>query len=148
MKPADRQLISEKAKSFIFDTLMEHRDLTVADVLSVLGELAAGDAAAAPKPKRPKGKAASTAKSAPASSTPPPPRKGNVVTRTKAGREAFDKAILAALAKLGPNARAVKIRGEVGGTAAQVRTALNRLIEDGKATFDGKASATTYSLKA
>ena len=38
------------------------------------------------------------------------------------------------------------VKAKVGGTSLQVRTAINRLIEQGKVTFEGKARGTKYSV--
>jgi predicted ArsR family transcriptional regulator len=40
---------------------------------------------------------------------------------------------------------AQQVRAQVGGTPLQARKALNRLIEDGRLSFKGKARATKYS---
>ncbi len=73
---------------------------------------------------------------------------GKVNTRTQAGREAYDKAILEALNELGGGpVSGAKVKARVGGTPLQARTALNRLIETGAVTFEGKARGTKYSLK-
>jgi hypothetical protein len=37
------------------------------------------------------------------------------------------------------------LRRKVGGTALQVRTALNRLIEAGRINYEGRARATRYT---
>ena len=73
---------------------------------------------------------------------------GKVNTRTQAGREAYDNAILEALKELGGGpVSGAKIKAWIGGTPLQARTALNRLIEAGTVTFEGKARGTKYSLK-
>ena len=82
----------------------------------------------------------SASKAKPASGTRSPN------TRSAAGRAAFDEAVLAALKQLGgEQIAAVDVRAEVGGSAAQVRSALDRLIEAGKVTFEGRTRATRYS---
>ena len=64
------------------------------------------------------------------------------------GVRAYDKAILEALTELGGGpVSGAKIKARVGGTPLQARTALNRLIEAGTVTFEGKARGTKYSLK-
>lgn len=68
-----------------------------------------------------------------------------VNTRTPAGRDQYDAAVLQVLRDAGDKVGAVAVRKQVGGTALQVRTALNRLIEAGSVAFEGKARATTYS---
>ena len=77
------------------------------------------------------------------------PRKkpASVNTRTAAGRAAFEDAILGTLVELGGGpVSGADVKAKVGGTSLQVRTAMNRLIEEGKVTFEGKARGTRYSL--
>lgn len=69
-----------------------------------------------------------------------------VNTRTPAGREAFDNAVLEALRAIGGPAGAGEIQRRVGGTNMQVRSAVNRLIEAGQVTWTGKARGTRYRL--
>ncbi len=68
-------------------------------------------------------------------------------TRTRAGRLALDAAILAFLKTQTEPVRALDIRRGVGGTAAQVRTRLNFLIDKKKVTYKGRASGTRYRAK-
>lgn len=68
-------------------------------------------------------------------------------TRTQAGRDALDKAILTVLKQTGERMRAVDVRDAVGGTAAQVRARLNALIADARVSYGGKASGTRYWVK-
>ncbi|MEE9385700.1 MAG: hypothetical protein V3V08_20000 [Nannocystaceae bacterium] len=91
---------------------------------------------------------------APASSTvvPPPSSSddtdtgsGDVNTRTQITRDRYDDAVLEALRNLGPQARAVDLRGACGGTPFQIRASLARLIESGAATWEGQARGTKYS---
>ena len=70
-----------------------------------------------------------------------------VNTRTPAGRDRYDAAVLQVLRDAGNKVGAVAVRKQVGGTALQVRTALNRLIEAGSVAFEGKARATKYVAK-
>ncbi|MCY1061696.1 hypothetical protein [Nannocystis sp. SCPEA4] len=72
------------------------------------------------------------------------PSRNEVVTRTAAGREAFDKQILAAIHAIGGPANATEIQRRVGGTNMQVRSGVNRLIEAGHVTWTGKARGTRY----
>lgn len=70
---------------------------------------------------------------------------GEVNTRTREGREAFDKAILEFLGGCEEPARASEVRKGVGGTAAQIRARLNHLIEEtGQVAFEGRAAGTRY----
>ena len=70
-----------------------------------------------------------------------------VNTRTPEGRAKYDVAVYDAVAAAGQAVGSSKLRKSVGGTPLQLRTALNRLIEDGKVTYEGKARATRYSLR-
>ena len=69
----------------------------------------------------------------------------SVNTRTPAGRDAYDQAVLAAVAASRGPVGAGPLRKKVGGTALQVRTALNRLIEQGRINYEGRARATRYT---
>lgn len=86
--------------------------------------------AAAPTPA--KRKAGATAKA------------GAVNVRTPAGRIAYDDAVLATVAEAGRDISAQQVRSKVGGTPAQARAALNRLIDLNKIGYKGKARATKY----
>ena len=68
-------------------------------------------------------------------------------TRTQAGRDALDRAILTFLKQTGERVRAVDIRDAVGGSAAQVRARLNALIADARVLYAGQASGTRYWVK-
>ncbi len=68
-------------------------------------------------------------------------------TRTQAGRDALDAAIISILKQTGEPMRAVDIRDAVGGTAAQVRARVNTLIAEGKIAYKGRASGTRYWMK-
>ncbi|MEM9462192.1 MAG: hypothetical protein AAGF11_49010 [Myxococcota bacterium] len=75
------------------------------------------------------------------------PAAGSHNTRTRAGREALDKAIIDYLKQQSEPVRALDIRKGIGGTAAQIRTRLNYLIERNKVTYKGRASGTRYKAK-
>ncbi len=86
----------------------------------------------------------------PAAKAPAAPSTGggkNVNTRTPEGRAAYDVAVLNAVTASNKPIGSSKLRKAIGGTPLQLRTALNRLIEDGKVTYQGKARATKYSLR-
>lgn len=68
-------------------------------------------------------------------------------TRTRSGRQELDNAILDFLKGQPEPVRALDIRKAIGGTAAQIRTRLNYLIEKGKVTYKGRASGTRYRAK-
>lgn len=65
-------------------------------------------------------------------------------TRTEEGREQIDQAVLGIL-KRGSPLLSENIRAHVGGTPLQVRASLNRLIESGSVTVEGKARGTRYA---
>jgi hypothetical protein len=95
--------------------------------------LALSDGASAPKAKR--GKAPKKAPKAKAS--------GKVNTRTEEGRQAYDASVLA-FVKKEKECQAIHVRAACGGSPDQARKALNRLIEAGEITYEGKARATKY----
>jgi hypothetical protein len=68
-------------------------------------------------------------------------------TRTRSGRQELDQAILDFLKSQAEPVRALDIRKGIGGTAAQIRTRLNYLIEKGRVTYKGRASGTRYRAK-
>lgn len=68
----------------------------------------------------------------------------DVNTRTIEGRNQLDAAIIECVSKADEPISANSIRSETGGTPQQVRTALNRLIEQGKMKFSGRARGTKY----
>lgn len=70
-----------------------------------------------------------------------------VNTRTPNGRDAYDQAVLGAVQGSKGPIGAGLLRKRVGGTALQVRTALNRLIEAGKINYQGRARATAYTAR-
>ena len=72
-------------------------------------------------------------------------RSGSVNTRTPAGREAYDGSVLSSVQDASGPIGAAAIRKKVGGTPLQVRAALNRLIDKGQVTYQGRARATRYS---
>jgi len=101
------------------------------------GRKAAAPAAAAAAPE---------ADAAPAEAAAPAPEGGHN-TRTRAGRDALDAAIIDFLRNQEEPVRALDIRKGIGGTAAQIRTRLNFLIEQSKVTYKGRASGTRYKAK-
>ncbi len=87
---------------------------------------------------------------APVAATPkraPKAKAGSVNTRTPDGRAAYDEGVLAAVVGAGGPVGATLLRKQVGGTGLQMRTALNRLIEAGKVSYEGKARATKYQAR-
>lgn len=71
-----------------------------------------------------------------------------VETRTAAGRERYDKAVLAAIKGAESPISAEELRAQVGGTPLQARASLARLINAGNVTWEGKARGTRYSIVA
>lgn len=127
-------------------------ELAGMDVDSMVALVLGKKAGAAPKAPARRGgrrKAAEAVEGeadAPAQAAPASSGKGHN-TRTRAGREALDQAIIAFLKEQSEPVRALDIRAGVGGTAAQIRTRLNFLIEKGKVTYKGRASGTRYRAK-
>jgi hypothetical protein len=74
-------------------------------------------------------------------------RKGAVDTRSVAGREAYDAALLAFLRDRGGEVSAEELRSAVGGTATQARARLKVLIADGQATVSGQTRGTRYRAR-
>lgn len=70
---------------------------------------------------------------------------GAVDTRTPSARKRYDDAVHRAVKNSASPISAQQVRTIVGGTPLQARKALNRLIEAGRLTFQGKARATKYS---
>ncbi len=68
-----------------------------------------------------------------------------VNTRTAAGRQAYDNAMLEALKAEEAPVSAAQLIAKVGGTKLQARMALNRLIDAKKVVWTGKARGTKYS---
>ena len=99
--------------------------------------------AAAPAAAAPAGK--------PAPGKPGPKSSGlkakAVNTRTPEGRAAYDEAVLEAVTNAKEAVGSSYLRRRIGGTPLQLRTALNRLIEGGKVSYQGKARATRYLLR-
>ena len=107
-------------------------------------------ASGARAPSAPKAAAsAPAAKSAPGK--PGPKSSGlkakAVNTRTPEGRAAYDEAVMDAVTNAKEAVGSSYLRRRIGGTPLQLRTALNRLIEGGKVTYQGKARATRYLLR-
>ena len=71
-----------------------------------------------------------------------------VETRTAAGRERYDRTVLAAIKGAESPISAEELRAKVGGTPLQARAALARLINAGSVTWEGKARGTRYSVVA
>jgi hypothetical protein len=72
---------------------------------------------------------------------------GERSTRTQEGRDAIDAEISAYLETSGTVAAEV-VRGAVGGTAAQIRDSMSRLMEAGLVVRTGDRRSTRYTCKA
>ena len=70
----------------------------------------------------------------------------DVETRTAAGREQYDREMLAALQDGDGAMSAEELRAQVGGTPLQARASLARLIEAGHVAWEGRARGTRYSV--
>lgn len=68
----------------------------------------------------------------------------SVSTRTPSDRANYEQAILSTLDVAGDWMTAPQLRSKVGGTPAQARAALNRLIAAGKVAYEGQARGTRY----
>lgn len=75
----------------------------------------------------------------------PSRRDEKVDTRSQAGREAYDAAVLEYLQKAGKPCKATEIRDAVGGTPQQFRASVNRHIDSGEVSYEGQARATRYT---
>jgi hypothetical protein len=71
----------------------------------------------------------------------------SVNVRTPAGREAYTQAVLEAVQNSKSPIGAGALRKKVGGTALQVRTALNKLKETRQIKSEGRARARRYTAK-
>ena len=72
---------------------------------------------------------------------------GKLNTRTSVGRNKLDDAISRFLESVG-SARAEEVRKAVGGTAAQIRQSMSRLMQARKVSKKGQKRSTEYSWKA
>lgn len=89
-----------------------------------------------------KGKRKSSSRSRKAPKKNAKPKEVN--TRSRASRQAFDERVENCVKSASKPLGAREVRDRCGGTAMQVRVALNRLIERGKITFEGQARGTKY----
>ncbi len=72
---------------------------------------------------------------------------GEVDTRSAAGRTAYDQRVLAFLrSRKGEFLPAADVNEYVGGSATQIRTSLNRLIEQELVVYEGRARGTRYKI--
>ena len=153
--------LSEAQRELFVEQIRRHPELTLAELLtlakgkfsSLLGDVTVGHLLGSTSVKSPgrrkPGRPRKDSTSAPAVKSKPAAaagRGGAVNTRTPEGREAYDAAVLAALGSLGGPANSEQVRPIAGGTSLQLRTALTRLSNEGKITWEGQARGTRYSL--
>lgn len=150
-------------RQICLDLLRTYPQITVAEVLTaggdlgkLLGSLTVGEILgqeprrSPPQPRTPpaarpvQGPVKPAAPQKPAAEAAEGPREVN--TRTPAGRAAFDIVVFEALKGIAGPAGAGELQKRVGGTNMQVRTAVNRLIEQGRVTWTGKARGTRYRV--
>lgn len=145
--------MDEARRPMLIEHAVKHPTLSIDDLISLdddLGDIARSitmkelvDAAIehykriTPKPKP------ATAKVAEPS--PKQDSSGELETRTAEGRQAYDDAVLGMLKSAGDPQSATQVRTSCGGTPAQARASLNRLIEQDLVTYTGKARGTLYS---
>ena len=72
---------------------------------------------------------------------------GSVDVRTPAGRKAYDQAVMQAVVEAKDPVSAPDVRAKAGGTPAQARAALDRLISGGKLGYKGRARGTRYFVR-
>lgn len=140
------------------ELLRTYPQITVAEVLGAGGELGKllgtitvgelfGQAPRrGPQPARPAPAKSGAKPAARPAAAKPASDAAEVNTRTPAGRAAFDVAVFEALKAIGGPAGAGELQRRVGGTNMQVRSAVNRLIEQGRVTWTGKARGTRYRV--
>jgi hypothetical protein len=110
---------------------------SVEDIVS--WAMSGGAAARAPSRGRPASTTPSAAKAAPRV------QGSKINTRSAKGRAEYEANVLRVVKAATSPISAPEIRAEVGGTPQQARAALNRLIELGKISYEGRARATRYS---
>lgn len=66
--------------------------------------------------------------------------------RTEEGRDQYDAVVAKALRSIGAKVSASELRSVVGGSPAQVRASLDRLIDQGRVEYEGKTRSTRYML--
>lgn len=164
---AERDVMIDQIRSNPQMSLAELGKLASGDLGSLLKGITIGEILGQQQPQAARAKTAPAKAARPAAAAPvksagrKPGRKGDVGkaekgeggskrgksvdTRTPAGREAFDTAMLNALKAAGGNQAAPDLSELVGGTPLQVRTALARLIERGAVTWTGQARGTRYT---
>jgi hypothetical protein len=74
-------------------------------------------------------------------------RKSSRAAAPSEDRASFDDRVLAAIEAAGGEARSVDIEDKVGGTAAERRAALHRLVKARKLRRSGVARATRYAMR-
>lgn len=116
--------------------LAERSGRSVTDI--AVFALGGGHSASAPKAPAKRTNGVSVA------AAPRPRAAKGVDTRSAQGRAQYERDVLGVLTRAKSPTNAQAIRAQVGGTPAQARAALNRLIENGEVQYEGKARATRY----
>ncbi len=159
-------------RQICINLLRDYPQITLAEVHAaggelgkLLGSLTVGELlgqtkvkAPAPPPKtkakvkvkaaKPTRKAAATAAapSSPPAASPDEPVGGEINTRTPSGRAALDSTVFEVLKSMPGWVGAGELQKRIGGTNMQIRNAVNRLIDQGKVTWTGKARGTRYRV--
>ena len=99
-----------------------------------------------------RGQLSVTMGASPAANAPTPRRGGGrggsaIDTRSSAGRDAYDAALLGVLKDTGEVMSAEQIRDVVGGTPLQARSRLKALVKKRKVKSTGRARATKYQAR-
>lgn len=158
-------------RQICINLLRDYPQITLAEVHAaggelgkLLGSLTVGELlgqtkvkAPAPPPKakaKTKAKAAKPGRkaAAPAPAAPAPvadadePAGGEINTRTPSGRASLDHTVFEVLKSMPGWVGAGELQKQIGGTNMQIRNAVNRLIDQGKVTWTGKARGTRYRV--
>lgn len=127
--------MTESARQGLVDWIRNHPETTLGELIDLLkgdwGEVVTTIRVGELMVVRKGGKAAAASED-------------EVNTRTPAGRRAFDERVIKILKQTKTPISATEVRKLTGGTPLQVRTALNRLIEQGRIAWTGKARGTRY----
>ncbi len=140
----------------VIDLLRSHRDVTLAELAALrdthgdlvgsitLDELISGQPGTSKRRRRGL-RRKKAAKGTTSGRRPGRPRK--VDTRTAAGREAYDEAMLAAAIGQGDSASADQLRALIGGTSEQARSSLARLVDAKQVKRMGRGRGTRYQAR-
>lgn len=146
MKKELTSVLNDAQIMAFIQVVRRHGDATLGDVFELAKELGienlnVNDVFFGDLPSTGKGWAKKSAKALPAAKKVS--AANELDTRTLKGRNKYDKTVFRALSKRGWR-KAPAVRGKVGGSPGQVRSALARLIQSGSVEWQGKARATAY----